>query len=74
MAEAVDYDCVRNTIFQTISQGHIHLQETLCDEIIKRVLQHPLVMALRVSTENPDVYNDCQGVGVEVYATRQQAT
>jgi dihydroneopterin aldolase len=73
LAEVVDYDFVRNTIVETISQGHIQLQETLCDEIIKRMLQHPLVMAVRVSTEKPDVYDDCQGVGVEVYATRQQA-
>lgn len=72
LAEVVDYDFVRNTIVQTISKGHIQLQETLCDEIITRMLQHPLVMAVRVSTEKPDVYDDCQGVGVEVYATRQQ--
>jgi 7,8-dihydroneopterin aldolase/epimerase/oxygenase len=72
LAEVVDYDFVRNSIVQIISQGHIQLQETLCDEIIKRMLQHPLVMAVRISTEKPDVYEDCQGVGVEVYATRQE--
>jgi len=74
LAEVVNYDFVHNTIAQTISQGHIQWQETLCDETIKRMLQHPLVMAVRVSTEKPDVYDDCQGVGVEIDATRQQAT
>lgn len=70
LAEVVDYDFVRNTILDIISPGHIQLQETLCDEIIKRMLQHPLVLATRVSTEKPDVYTDCEAVGVEVFATR----
>ncbi len=72
LAEVVDYDFVRNTILDIISHGHIELQETLCDEIIKRMLQHPLVLATRVSTEKPDVYTDCESVGVEVFATRDQ--
>jgi len=72
LAEVVDYDFVRNTILDIISRGHIELQETLCDEIIKRMLQHPLVLATRVSTEKPDVYTDCESVGVEVFATREQ--
>jgi dihydroneopterin aldolase len=73
LAEVVDYDFVRDTVTKIISQGHIQLQETLCDEIVKRLLQHPLVLATRVSTEKPDVYDDCEGVGVEVFATRSQA-
>jgi len=72
LTEVVDYDFVRNTILDIISRGHIELQETLCDEIIKRMLQHPLVLATRVSTEKPDVYTDCESVGVEVFATREQ--
>jgi len=65
--EVVDYDFMRKTISEIVSDGHIHLQETLCDEIIKRMLAHPLVFAARVSTEKPDVYPDCEGVGVEVF-------
>lgn len=72
LAEVVDYDFVRNTILDIIAPGHIQLQETLCDEIIKRMLQHPLVIATRVSTEKPDVYTDCESVGVEVFATRDE--
>ena len=65
--EVVDYDFMRKTIANIVSKGHIHLQETLCDEILDRMLQHPLVVAARVSTEKPDVYPDCAGVGVEVF-------
>ena len=67
LSEVVDYDFMRQTIADIIADGHIQLQETLCDEIVKRMLSHPLVQATRVSTEKPDVYPDCQGVGVEVF-------
>lgn len=70
--EVVDYDFMRQTIRDIISAGHIHLQETLCDEIARRMLAHPLVQATRVSTEKPDVYPDCSGVGVEVFHMRTQ--
>jgi len=42
----------------------------MCDEIVKRMLAHPLVQATRVSTEKPDVYPDCEGVGVEVFRSK----
>ena len=70
LSEVVDYDFMRQTIADIIADGHIHLQETLCDEIVKRMLAHPLVQATRVSTEKPDVYPDCQGVGVEVFRSK----
>jgi dihydroneopterin aldolase len=69
--EVVDYDFMRETIKEIVSHGHIQLQETLCDEIVKKMLAHPLVLAVRVSTEKPDVYPDCDGVGVEVFQIKQ---
>ena len=50
-----------------VAQGHVHLQETLCDDVAKIMLAHPRVKAVRVSTMKPDVYPDCEGVGVEVF-------
>lgn len=70
LSEVVDYDFMRQTIADIIEAGHIHLQETLCDEIVKRMLAHPLVFATRVSTEKPDVYPDCESVGVEVFRSK----
>jgi dihydroneopterin aldolase len=63
---------MRQTIADIISAGHIHLQETLCDEIAGRMLAHPLVFATRVSTEKPDVYPDCKSVGVEIFRFKQR--
>lgn len=70
LAEVVDYDFMRQTIADIIAGGHIQLQETLCDEIASRMLAHPLVVATRVSTEKPDVYPDCESVGVEIFKTK----
>ncbi|MFM8510552.1 MAG: dihydroneopterin aldolase [Betaproteobacteria bacterium] len=68
--EVVDYDFIRRTIAQRVSRGHIHLQETLVDEVLQLMLAHPQVRAARVSTEKPDVYPDCDAVGVEVFGMK----
>jgi 7,8-dihydroneopterin aldolase/epimerase/oxygenase len=67
ITDVVDYDFIRTSIVDRINQGHINLQETLCDDIAQRMLAHPKVRAVRVSTEKPDVYPDCDAVGVEVF-------
>jgi len=69
--EVVDYDFIRRTIAQRVSKGHIHLQETLCDDVLALMLVHPRVRAARVSTEKPDVYPDCEAVGCEVFAVKE---
>jgi dihydroneopterin aldolase len=68
--EVVDYDFVRAVVHARIAQGHINLQETLCDDILTRLLEHTGVMAARVSTRKPDVYPDCEAVGVEVFRAK----
>jgi dihydroneopterin aldolase len=70
LAEVVDYDFMRETIARRMAQGHVHLQETLCDDVVKAMLAHPNVRAVRVSTMKPDVYPDCEGVGVEVFQVK----
>jgi dihydroneopterin aldolase len=71
--EVLDYDFIRRTIAQHVVRGHIHLQETLCDEVAALMLAHPLVRAVRVSTQKPDVYPDCESVGVEVFRIKEKA-
>ena len=65
--EVVDYDFIRRTIGLRVKQGHIQLQETLCDDVLALMLAHPRVKAARVSTQKPDVYPDCEAVGCEVF-------
>lgn len=69
--EVVDYDFMRQSIIQRVAKGHIHLQETLCDDVAKIMLTHPSVRAVRVSTAKPDVYPDCDAVGVEIFLIKE---
>ena len=67
LSEVVDYDFIRDTIETRVAQGHVQLQETLCDDIARTLLTHPKVRAVQISTQKPDVYPDCVSVGVEVF-------
>jgi len=71
LEEVVDYDFMRQSIVERVSKGHIHLQETLCDDVAKIMLKHPRVRAVRVSTAKPDVYPDCDAVGVEIFLIKE---
>ena len=53
-----------------IAAGHINLQETLCDDVVDRLLAHPGVVAVQLSVCKPDVYPDCAAVGVEVFRAK----
>src|SRR5512146_1702321 len=44
--EVVDYDFMRDTIARRMARGHIHLQETLCDDVARAMLSHPKVRAV----------------------------
>ena len=68
--EVVNYDFIRTAIRDRVSRGHVHLQETLCDDVLRTMLAHPKVQAARVSTAKPDVYADCEAVGCEVFAIK----
>ena len=72
LAEVLDYDFIRRTIAERVARGHIHLQETLADDVLALMLAHPMVKAARVSTAKPDVYPDCEAVGVEVFGLKDQ--
>ncbi|MBI5259626.1 MAG: dihydroneopterin aldolase [Burkholderiales bacterium] len=73
LEEVLDYDFIRRSIAQRVSRGHIHLQETLADDVLKLMLAHPQVRAARVSTAKPDVYPDCEAVGCEVFGMKEPA-
>ncbi|MGC4079267.1 MAG: dihydroneopterin aldolase [Rubrivivax sp.] len=69
--EVLDYDFIRRTVAERVARGHIHLQETLADDLLRSLMAHPMVRAARVSTEKPDVYPDCAAVGVEVFGCKE---
>lgn len=73
LEEVVDYDFIRRTVMARVARGHIHLQETLADDVLALMLANPRVRAACVSTAKPDVYPDCDAVGVEVFGIQPEA-
>jgi dihydroneopterin aldolase len=67
ISEVVDYDFLRDLVHRRLARGHIQLQETLCDDLLHEILQHPAVRAAQVATRKPDVYPDCEAVGVQAF-------
>ncbi len=55
---------------ERVSQGHVHLQETLADDLLRAMLAHPHVRARARQHRKPDVYPDCEAVGVEVFGVK----
>lgn len=71
LEEVVDYDFILDAIRERVARGHVQLQETLVDELLKTMLSHPKVRAARIWTEKPDIYADCEAVGVEVFGMKE---
>ncbi len=68
--ETVNYDFLRAEIQRLADSGHFNLQETFCDKIVAACLSRPGVVAVRVSSEKPDVYPDCEAVGFEIFRVK----
>lgn len=62
----VDYDFLRDEIFRLVAGRHFNLQETLAREIGAICLARPGVLGARIATEKPDIYPDCEAVGLEM--------
>ena len=71
ISETVDYDFLRREIGVLADSGHFHLQETFCERILAICLAKPGVVAVRVSSEKPDVYPDCESIGFEIFGVKQ---
>src|SRR5215475_4500762 len=69
IANVLNYDIVHDGIIRLAKSRHFNLQETLVDAILELCLAQPGVVEARVSTEKPDVYEDCR-VGYEASRRR----
>lgn len=66
VAEAWNYDLLRSAILLLAEGRRYNLQETFAREVYALVAARPGVAAIRVKTSKPDIYPDCQEVGVEI--------
>ena len=69
-ATIVDYDLVRNAVRTWPTRPHTPLLETLVEEVIALCFKNPRVEACRVSLVKPDIFNEVDAVGVEIYRKR----
>ena len=60
-----DYNFIKKSIDELVTEKHIELQETFCDKILDKMISHNLVHAARVSIKKPDIYKQANAVGVE---------
>ena len=65
-SSAWNYDYLRKEVIRLAQARRYNLQETLVHAIFERVAATRGVKALRVKSVKPDVYEDAQGVGVEI--------
>ncbi|MFW2831315.1 dihydroneopterin aldolase [Sphingomonas sp. ID0503] len=65
-AAAWNYDFLRTEIGRLAAGRRFNLQETFVREIYALLAGREGVLALRIKTSKPDVYPDCEGVGVEM--------
>jgi dihydroneopterin aldolase len=65
-SSAWNYDYLRTEVIRIAQARRYNLQETLVHAIFERVAATRGVKALRVKSVKPDVYDDAQGVGVEI--------
>jgi dihydroneopterin aldolase len=67
----VDYDRVRDFIRGLQSRPHTDLLETIVEEIVAFCFQDTRVLACRVEAVKPDIFNEAEGAGIEVFRTRE---
>jgi dihydroneopterin aldolase len=66
----IDYDRIRDYVRAFPQRPHTDLLETLADDLAAKCFEDPKVDACRVSIVKPDIFNEAEGAGVEVYRTR----
>ena len=70
LGDVYDYDIAIRAVRETIDDGHTQLIETLAERIATLCLSHPVVLAVTVRIEKPDVVPSCRAVGIEVVRQR----
>ncbi len=67
----IDYDSVRDAIRAWPARPHTDLLETLAEELVGLCFAFAAVRACRVSVEKPDIFNEADAAGVEIFRVRE---
>jgi dihydroneopterin aldolase len=70
--EFIDYDVVRDYIRALKNRPHVMLIEALLHDIVTLCMTFDRLTACRVAVRKPDIFNDVDEAGVEVYLTKAE--
>ena len=70
VAHVLDYGLLRSISLEEVRRGHVNMLETLAGRIAQRVLALDGVQCVRVRVDKPNIFPDCDGVGIEVEQRR----
>lgn len=70
IADVYDYDAAIGAVKATIASQHFNLIETIAERIASACLADPVVTAVKVRVEKPDVLPTCKAVGIEILRRR----
>jgi 7,8-dihydroneopterin aldolase/epimerase/oxygenase len=66
----IDYDRVRDFLKTFPALPHADFLETIAEEIIAKCFEDDRVEACSVSVLKPDIFNEVEAAGIEVFRTR----
>jgi len=67
----LDYRDLRNAIVDECTRRHVHLLETLAEQLVDRIFgDFPDVTQMRIRVSKPLAFSDCAAVGIEVQRAR----
>jgi len=67
----LDYRHLRNAIVDECTREHVHLLETLAEQLVERVFNDfPDVQQMRIRVSKPLAFSDCAAVGIELLRSR----
>jgi len=64
LAQAVDYECLVNTLIKEVSSTKFFLAEKLADFILHLILKNPKILSAEVKLYKPGAVKNAQGIFV----------
>lgn len=69
-APVIDYDIIRDALRAWPGRPHTDLLETLAEQLVALCFSIPAVQACRVSVQKPDIFNEADAAGIELFRVR----
>ena len=70
LAEVYDYGRLRDRLHALCRDNEARLLETLAERIAGDCLEDPKVLRVRVRIEKPDIFEEAEGIGIELERQR----